>query len=272
MPFGIGGSSSSSRSSSESQQTSESRAGSVSGGQAVSGSQSQSGQSIAFEDIFAQLFGNASSAAGGIDPSVLTGQANQLFSGGTDFLSQLQGGGVGQNFLEEQLGENPLLQENIDALGADLGDFFNNELLTGITSEAVAGGQLGGGRQGVAQGAAVESVARQFAQGSRDLRNADLDRRTAAAGTLEANRANNANIGLASLPGLFGVAQGGQNATLSPFEQLSNILGGVTTTTDSSSTSFGNSEDFAQSFSDSFSQGTSNSDSTSSSRSLSIGF
>ncbi len=45
--------------------------------------------------------------------------------------------------------------------------------MPGITSEAVAGGALGGGRQGVAQGKAVESVGREFRRGSLEIRNAD---------------------------------------------------------------------------------------------------
>ncbi len=140
--FSVGGSRSKSQSTGSSSSIDAARSGSISGGQSVGGS--ESAQSIAFEDVFARLFGGAEGAAGGLDPSMLSGAANQLFSGGMGFLEQLSGG-ADTEFLQSRLsGESPILGEQIDALGEDIGQFFNEQILPGISSEAIAGGGLGG--------------------------------------------------------------------------------------------------------------------------------
>ncbi len=216
MPFGIGGSSSS--------------------------SQSSSSQSVFQSDIFAQLFGNASNIAGTIDTAGLTEAANNLFSGGAGFLSDLQGISSGEDpagqFLQSLIsGEGGFVDENIAALGEDLGQFFDEELLPGITSEAVGGGQLGGGRQGVAEGKAIESVGREFRRGSIDIRNADLNRRTGAATALSQNQISAAGVGLGAAGEQFDLAQAATLAPFSPFLTLAQILGGPTTLSESQSSS-----------------------------------
>src|SRR5690606_26675544 len=120
-------------------------------------------QRIANADVLNQLYRQALSAV----PStgLFTGQAAQLFEGGLSILDRL-GVGAGQDFLRSRVsGESPVLEEQIGALGSDLGRFFREELNPAITARAVAGGTLGGGRQGVAQGRAAESVAREFQRG-----------------------------------------------------------------------------------------------------------
>lgn len=270
--FGFGASSS--KSTSESQSTSTGRSTSASGstsfGTSVQGSQSTS--DVAFKDLFAQLYGGAATAAGGLAGTPIKSAADMLFSGGTQFLDQL-GGGAGMDYLTSRVkGESPVLQEQIDALGADLGSFFRDELNPAITSQAVGGGQLGGGRQGVAQGAAVGQVAKQFSQGATALRAADVQARDAAARDLTGLRTGAAQVGLAGIPGLLQTAQTGALADLAPFQALAGILGGPTVVGQSSS--FGSSEagSVAQAISDSFQESQSTSKSKGKSKSGSIGF
>lgn len=270
--FDFGGGKSSSFQESESFSEAAALSESVSGGQAVSGGISTSRQGIAFEDIFAQLFGGATGAAAGMDPSVLTSQANMLFGAGGGFLESLDGG-VGTEFLEGRVsGESPVLQEQIAALGGDLGKFFREELDPAITSEAVSGGVLGGGRQGVAQGIATEAVGREFQRGATSLRAADIAARDKAAGVLGQQRIQAAGTGLAGLPALGGLAELGFGAELTPYAALSDILGGPTTLTQADSSQFATSEDFARSFSESFSTSEAKSKGGSKSMNIKFGF
>lgn len=264
MPFGFGGGSSSSQSSGSSSSFDISQSESASGGFSRTGSD----QRIAFEDIFARLFGGAESAAAGLDPSMLTEAANQLFGAGTDFLSRI-GGDKGTAFLEDRLSaDNEVLDEQIDLLGEDLGRFFREELNPAITSEAVGGGTLGGGRQGVAQGAASGAVTSEFRRGATALRAGDIAARDRAASILADQNLAGIQAGLSGLPALAGIADMGFSAALAPFERLSAILGDPTTLT----SSFGNAADFARAFSSSFGTSQSQTQSTSRSRDFSIGF
>lgn len=231
---------------------------------------SRSFTDVAFSDLFADLYGKAGGATARMASQVpgFTQQANMLFSGGVDFLDSI-GGGAGADYLEGRVGgSSPVLQDQIDLLGEDLGRFFAEDLNPRITSGAVAGGTLGGGRQGVAQGRAAEAVTREFARGATDLRARDIAARDAAAGTLLSQRNQGAAIGLSALPALLGVAEGGFGAELAPWQALAAIMGGPTTLAGSEaldvasavSSSFGKSEDRATSRS------------SSSSRSFNIGF
>ena len=216
MPFGIGGS--------------------------QAESQSTSTQDVFESDIFSQLFGGASNIAGNIDTSGLTRAANDLLTKGSGFLGDLEGISAGTDVSGEFLrslisGEGGFVEENIAALGEDLGQFFNEELLPGITSQAVGGGQLGGGRQGVAQGKAVESVGREFRRGALDIRNADLRRRQEAAGQLSAQRLSASQAGLTGVQQQFDLANAATLTPFSPFQTLASILGGPTVLTQQQSTS-----------------------------------
>ena len=208
----------------------------------VSSSQSSSSQDVFSADLFRQLFGDASNIAGNIDTSGLTDAANQLFTSGQGFLGSLQeqaaGTDVSGEFLSSRIsGEGGFVDENISALGEDLGQFFNEQLLPGITSQAVAGGQLGGGRQGVAQGKAIESVGREFRRGSLDIRNADLQQRTEAARTLSATKLSASQAGLAGVQSQFDLANAATLTPFSPFLTLAQILGDTTVLSQSQSTS-----------------------------------
>lgn len=266
--FSFGGSKSRTTQRSESYSQDSSQAGSVSGGYSTSGSQSQ--DSVAFEDLFAKLFGGAGDAAFGLDTSTLTTQANQLFGSGASFLQGLQGTPE-QEYLEGRItGENPLLQQNIDALGEDIGKFFSEQINPEITSQAVAGGTLGGGRQGVAQGLAAEAAGKEFQRGALGLRTADMAQRDAAATNLGGLRSQAAGTGLSALPGLAGLAEFAATSPLAPFMALADIMGGPTVLGQSSSES--EAGDFATSFSESFGYSRANSSTDSTSKSIKLGF
>lgn len=265
----------------KSSSTSESYGYSQSGSSSVSGSQGSSqstsgGRSftdIAFEDIFASLYGNASGAASRMATAApgFSEQAQQLFSGGVGFLDSLGGG---DPYLEGRVGGagDALLEEQIGALGEDLGAFFREELNPAITARAVGGGTLGGGRQGVAQGRATAAVGEQFRRGVTDLRTADQAQRDAAAGTLLQSRNQAAGIGLDALPGLASVAQTGFGAELAPWEALAGILGGPTTLAGSEQYSQSTSEEVARAIAESFGLSEDYAKSTSKGKGLSLGF
>lgn len=212
----------------------ESRAVSESGGRSTGFSAGASGSSSSVfgADIFRQLYGGAFDTASAINPQLATERVNQLFTGGAGIIEQLAGGGAGADYLAGRLnGENDILNSQVDALGADLGRFYREELNPVIRGSAVAGGTLGGGRQGVAEGLASEGVAREFQRGATELRSSDIARRdTAALGLLGAQNAN-AQTALGALPGLAQLGSGME--ALAPFAALSEILGGPTVLTES---------------------------------------
>jgi hypothetical protein len=229
---------------------------STSYGSSVSGGQSSTTQDIAFEDVFSQLYGGASSAAKGAlaNADQLGEVARSLFSGGSQFLEGI-GGDAGSNYLTGRLtGQNPALQDEIDLLREDTGRLFSEELNPAITSRAVAGGTLGGGRQGVAQGLAMEASANSFARGAAALRSEDMARKDAAAMEIARNSLTGAQTGLGALPGLLELASAEHGAELGIYGQLSQILGGPTVLSESGSTDFSQSsqqsiaEAFARSY------------------------
>lgn len=197
----------------------------------------QSQQNIAFENMFADLYGNASGAAErtATNASQLTRAAEQLFTGGNRFLDSL-GDDVGTEYLENRLSSsNPVLEDQVAQLREDTGRLFREELNPAITARAVGGGTLGGGRQGVAQGLAAESAARTFTQGATALRAGDIAQRDAAAQSVAQNSVQSAATGLGALPSLLSLLQSGNNAELDVYSRLGSILGGPTTLTSSDS-------------------------------------
>lgn len=246
-----------------------STSGSIAGGTSTGRSGSSTRQRIAFEDVFARLFGGAEGAAGGLDPSILFDTANELFNSGTGFLDSI-GGDAGSGYLSDRLSSrNGVLEDQIGLLQEDIGRLFSEELLPGIESRAISGGALGGGRQGVAQGAAIDSAAAQFTRGATALRAGDIAARDAIAGGIADRSLAGSQLGLSALPTLAGIAELGFGAELAPYERLAAILGDKTVLGDSDSFGFTDASDFARSFSDSFGRSRSRQGSRSSSRSTS---
>lgn len=266
------------KSDSSSQQTSDSFgfSNSVSGdnssssSSSIGGGQSTSSQSVFASDIFAQLFGNASTAAQSAVASApeLAATAKQLFTGGSQFLEGL-GKDAGTQYMESRLsGDNPVLNEQISGLQTDIGKLFSEQLMPGIKSTAAAGGTLGGGRQGVAEGLATQAAANEFTKGVTALRANDINQRDQIAAGIATNSLQSAATGLSALPTLLDISERGANQELGVYSTLSSILGGPTTLSSSQSTDFSQStaQSVAEAFSKSFSQQTATSQSTSTSR------
>lgn len=240
-------------------------------GRSTAGGTSRTTQDIAFEDIYSQLYGGASTAARGAvaNAGQLAEVAQQLFSGGSQFLEGI-GGDAGTQYLEDRLsGENPVLQEQIDLLREDTGRLFSEELNPAITSRAVAGGTFGGGRQGVAQGMAMETAADQFTRGAVALRSNDMAMRDQAAATVAENSLAGAATGLGALPGLLDLVNSGVTAEMGIYGGLSSILGGPTVLSQSQAADF--SQSSSQSIADAFSRSYGEQSSTSQATNTSTG-
>jgi len=133
----------------------------------------------------------------------LIGQGQDLLGGLggiSDQLQTFQGGGFGQGqggvdalqglasgsnpslqaLQRQAFGQNPALQQQIDQLGADITRQFQRGI-SATNVDAVGGGQLGGGRQGVAQGLLGEAATESFAREAGNLRSDDIGRQLSAA-------------------------------------------------------------------------------------------
>lgn len=250
----IGASSSSSRSQQGSEATSTS----------TQTSQSQTGQTIAFQDLFGQLYGNASAAAGRATLSApqITQASQQLFTGGTNFLQSL-GNDAGTNYLTDRIsGNDDVLNANLDVLREQTGRLYSEELAPATVARNVSGGTLGGGRQGVAEALDRERAGQVFTEGATALITQNQAQKDEAARSVLSGSLQAASTGLGALPSLLNILTSGNNAELGVYGALSSILGGPTTLTSSSSSSAG------QSLSEAFSSGYSRS----SSGGFSIGF
>ncbi len=221
-------------------------------------SSSNSGQTVAFGDLFSQLYGNASSAAGRAVAGAqeLGATARQLFTGGSDFLSNL-GKDAGTSYLTDRLNSDDVQNAQLDTLREQTGRLFSEQINPAITSRNVSGGTLGGSRQGVAQALGAGTAADAFTQGATQiLSNNQQQKDTAAAQVLQGSL-QAASTGLGALPNLLNLATQGNNSELGIYSVLSSILGGPTTLTSSNSVS----QSLAQAFSQASSQGTSKSSS-----------
>lgn len=266
-----------SKNSSSSQQTSDaygynqsmSQDMSQSGSSSTSVGQSTSTQSLAFADLFQQLYGGAAGAAQGALGQVpmLAASAQQLFTGGMGFLDNL-GQDAGTQYLTNRVsGANPVLDEQLAGLRTEMQTLFSEDLMPGITARSVAGGTLGGGRQGVAEGLASKAVLSEYAKGATALRAQDQAARDSAAATVAGNSLAAANTGLGALPGLLELSEATATRELGVYSSLASILGGPTTltqsqsTSDAESTAFSLSEALSRAFGEnrSTSQGTSKS-------------
>lgn len=244
--FGIGGNSSSSKSSSEASSRDQSSSIGI------------STQDIAFEDLFAQLYGDAAGAAGKVAQNIptFTGQAAQLFSGGMDFLNNLQGGNEGTDYLAGRVtGDSGILDRQIGTLTDKLSRGFENEILPMIGQDAINAGGFGGSRQGVAEGIAAGRFGEELTSGITSLITADQAARDTAATTLAGDRIAAAQVGTSALDSVLGLAETGATADMIPSNILSQIIGTPTVLTNSVSTSQSSGESKATSKSKSKSGG-----------------
>jgi hypothetical protein len=205
----------------------------------VSGSQSTSGQTVFNSDMITQLMQKAGMSAGSaVQGNQVSDAAKQLFTGGTSFLQSLQSpSDAGTSYLTDRLNNSDSADAQIAQLQKDTGQLFTDQFNPAITSDAVSSGNLGGGRQGVAQGMAMDTLARQFSSQATTIRSNDQAQKDSAASTVAGNSLTAANTGLGALPGLLSVVGQGQNADLDIYSKLAQIYGGPTTLSSSQSTS-----------------------------------
>ena len=277
MIFNIGGSKASSSSQSESSSSSFDNmdASSFDFGMnsSRSGGSSSSSSRIAFEDIFAQMFGGAAGAAAGIDTGVTSSAANMLFSSGLGFIDELGGGGAGRDFLAGQMNDSgEIVDSQIDQLGTDIGKFLSDKVNPAIKSSGIQAGSLGGSRGEVQRGMAADSALQEFVRGSTGIRASERDRMTGIASGIMGSDAARNQSALSMLPSLFGLAESGAMASLSPFAMLSQILGPQTVLTDSESSQLAESLGINMGGSSTVGRAASESSSTSSSESSSMSF
>lgn len=251
----------------ESGDISRSLSNSVSGG--------SSNQAIAFEDLYKQLYGGAAGAAGNVAMQApqLQAAAQQLFTGGSQFLQSLNGN-AGTNYQEQRLNGPSPVEDIIASMKTDAASLFTDNLNPAITANAVAGGNLGGGRQGIAQGLAQSQVANDFTRNAAALRYSDVQSKDAIAANVAGNSIAAAGTGLGSLPGMLDILERGQNAELAPYSSLASIMGGPTTLTTANDFSNATQQSMSDAFSRSFGEqsAVSTSQSTAKSRAKSFSF
>jgi hypothetical protein len=204
----------------------------------LSQNQSTSGQTVFNSDMITQLMQKAGMAATNtVGAGDLTSAAKQLFTGGSSFLDSLQSpDDAGTSYLNDRLNNNNVADQQIQQLQTDTSNLFSQQLNPQITADAVAGGNLGGGRQGVAQGMAMQTLADNFSKQAVAIRSGDQSAKDAAAAQVAQNSLSSASTGLGALPGLLSVASTGANADMDVYGKLAQIFGGPTTLSSSQST------------------------------------
>lgn len=137
--------------------------------------------------LFQAGFG-ADRAPGQLGQQALAGQTQGQATFGQGLLGrQALGRDPASQALQQQaFGQNPALGQQIGQLGTDISRQFSQGLLPQIQAQAIGSGQLGGGRQGVAQGLGIQSALDAFSRGATDLRGQDIGRQLQAAQSLGA--------------------------------------------------------------------------------------
>ena len=165
------------------------------------------------QSLWAGATGAQASGAGGYDAN-----------GANSFISQLQNPAYAQSFQNFMQPNNQMAQQQIGILGKNLSDQFNNQINPAIGSSAQMSGQFGGGRQGVAQGMAIQGMQNAFGQGSAQIQNNAYNQALNA--TQMGSQYNNAN----AIAGLQGMGMR-SNLAFSPYLNLAQILGAPVMTT-----------------------------------------
>ena len=201
--------------------------------QAVGGFGQQTQQAGSLQAQLSGLGGQAGQL--GQQAGQLGGQAGQLGQAAqaNPFLDQLQ----------QQAGGNAqLVAAQTQQLSDVLAQQFNEQINPAISRQAQGLGQLGGGRQGVAQGAAIQGQQRALAQGAVGFQTADVQRQQQAAqagGALFGQGISQAGQFLGQQGGFLGQQQGflgqqagfagqGFQAGFQPGQQLAQLIGGPT--------------------------------------------
>jgi hypothetical protein len=234
MALGFGGSSSKSKTQSNSFTNVDSFSNQVGG----NFSQSQQGTFIApgQNPYLQSLYGNASGLAQQVQPQVAQQGAElgaQLGGIGQQQLENLGGIAGGSNpfmqaLLARSQGSNPYINQQIASYGNDIARQLQSNILPQIGQGFATANQFGGGRQGLAEGLAIQESMRQFGQGAQNLRSDAYAQGAGAAGTALQAQLGASRGALGALPGQFELGMAGPMAGFLPMQQLGGLLGDPT--------------------------------------------
>lgn len=160
-----------------------------------------------------------------------------LFNRGSEFA-----GSQGMGWLGKTLGENPYLQDAIDATQQGIYENVERYGLPQDRRSAIMAGQAGSNRQGIAEGLRLAEADKQAANIASQMRQQDLARQQQAAQALNQSQLQNYAMqnqaalgGLNAMSGLLQNTLTPYQAAWMPLQSYSGIVGGPTTLTQSSS-------------------------------------
>ena len=185
----------------------------------LSGSKSKSQDTVerAQQPFLDFLRNNAKAMASTQDMSGLFELSQGLQNTGQGFLDTLGGNQFTDQLAGMATYDPTRVSANIDQLGADLGRQFNQQIMPGITSEAIGLGGMGGSRQGVAEGIAAQGVADALARGSTDIINQERARNLQAATTGGGMMLQGAMAGMQGLENMYNIGQAPFSSQWMPF-------------------------------------------------------
>ena len=169
--------------------------------------QSSSGSNASLGESFGSSFtegttGSQSTSSSFTDPDSVwgpqAGGLQNLYGAAGDIFGQA-GNQAGNQVFGQAMGAfnnltNPGMNPAMQAYGNQIGQTLTRDWLPQIQGGAIQAGQLGGGRQGIAEGLALSDATQQFTDAGRMLYNQDQDRRLGAVG--QAGQLANLGMGI----------------------------------------------------------------------------
>jgi len=132
------------------------------------------------------------------------------------------GGGPLSNFVAPN---NELVQRQIGDLGQTMGDFFNQQLMPGITGSAIGAGGYGGGRNQIATGLAAGEVADAYQQGVTGIMSNAYNQALGAAGMQSQNQIAAQGALNQSAQSLTNLGLANLNSMWAPLQNYQGLLG-----------------------------------------------
>ena len=175
---------------------------------------------------------------GGAPQQFAQGAGQQLYGMGNQFLGGLMGNPFLAGLAQQAGGNQGLIDRQVNQLGADIGQQFNQQILPGISRQYQGIGGLGGSRMGVSQGIAAQGAADALSRGITDIYTADSMRSLQAGSTGAGIFSQGLLGGLAAMPGLFDLGMAQFTGGLAPLLAYNQIVGPPTVLDKSKSSSF----------------------------------
>lgn len=123
---------------------------------------------------------------------------------------------------------NDLVQRQIGDLGTQMGKFFNEQLMPGITGSAIGAGQFGSGRNQIATGQAAGDVMDAYSQGLTSIMGNAYNQALGAAGMQSQNMIGASNQLAQNAMGMSNLGMANFNAMWAPLQNYQGLLGGPT--------------------------------------------